>query len=338
MAVALHAAHGSAPADTHADPDGKLQGEPGALTHEHLGRLLELERALACACEHADIAIIAGERTRTLTGASAAQLAELRDGGGLAVVAEATRAASALPPTTPSWISPDAPEHDVVQRRAPVWIGSRAELAERGPRLAPDALAGGPDAVTWAFLPLVASGEVRGVLTLAFDEVRVLDGPTRAFLDEVAVTCGGALARSRLLARAHARASASEKARAAGEVRERNSERRFGDRTRLYERERFARARAEAETAVAVRTAEDLEHARRLSAAPPASVFVAEYEESGVEGPLQRILGVFSSETSARDAARALDRERSLVVQASITSWVLDVPGPGTRLEPHLPE
>ena len=74
------------------------------------------------------------------------------------------------------------------------------------------------------------------------------------------------------------------------------------------------------------------------SAARPASVFVAEYEEGGVEGPVQRILGVFSSETSARDAARALDRERSLVLHASITSWVLDVPGPGTRSELDLSE
>ncbi len=485
---------------SHAAEDGKLQGEPAVLTPEHLARLLDLARALSGACEHADIATIAAERGRVLTGASATQVAELREGGGLAVLAEATGGAPAFRRRAPSSIRAGAPEHDVVRSGGPVWIGSRTEASERCPNLAVDALTGGPDGAAWAFLPLVADDEVNGVLTLVFDEVQVFDEPTRAFLGEVAAACGNALARGSLFTQERTRANASEEARAAGEVRQRHSERQVGDRTRLFERERFARARAEAETVVAVQAADDLERAQRLTSAlyladtardvvaalvkhgvdgfgaagleltrrgaggaletvaaagsplraaaaeartrsegataeaevlrtgvplwldpeelgrrfpvssqallargagswlgvpvpgdddidavlsvafpreraftkgdrarlallavecasvltrctardagaaaratapraagaQPPGAFVVQYDETGVNGPVARILGVFSSETSARDALRELDRTRSLVVRASITSWTLDVPRLRTRVD-----
>jgi GAF domain-containing protein len=465
--------------------EGKQRAEPAALTPEHLARLLDLSRALAGACEHAHVATVAAERARALTGASAAQVAVVDDDGRLAVLAEATGAAGAFQHGTPGAIRPDAPEHDVVRRGGPIWIGTRRDAAERWPGVPLEALTGGPDGASWAFLPLVSDGETSGVLTLVFDEVQALDDAARAFLGEVAAACGEALARGSLFTRECSRADASEEARAACEARQRRSDGRFADRTHLYERERFARARAEAELVVAVHAADDLERAQPLTAAllaadtaeevmaalgkhgasgfgavgveltrgdeggpargslepgtpeeevlrsgvprwldaaelarrfpdsqqtllargagawlgvpvpggdglggvltvafprgraftpgdrarltllatgcaallsrrtardagaaaqareerpaeaPPAA-FVVQYDEVGRDGPMARVLGVFSSETSARQALRALDRTRALVVRASITSWTLDVAVPRASVEVDL--
>jgi hypothetical protein len=72
--------------------------------------------------------------------------------------------------------------------------------------------------------------------------------------------------------------------------------------------------------------------------ASPADAFVVQYDETGADGPVARILGVFSSETSARDALRNLDLTRSHVFHASITSWTVDNPEPRTRVEIDLPD
>jgi hypothetical protein len=84
--------------------------------------------------------------------------------------------------------------------------------------------------------------------------------------------------------------------------------------------------------------AHDAGAAARAAGAQPADAFVVQYDETEVDGPVARILGVFSSERSARDALRELDLARTLVVHASITSWTLDVPRPRTRVEIDLPE
>jgi hypothetical protein len=81
------------------------------------------------------------------------------------------------------------------------------------------------------------------------------------------------------------------------------------------------------------RTAHGTGAAARAAGAQPAEAFVVQYDETEVDGPVARILGVFSSERAARDALRELDRTRSLVVHASITSWTLDVPRARTRVE-----
>lgn len=297
------------------------QGAPDVLTPEHLARLLDLARALSGASDHAEIAAIAAERARALAGASAAQVCGVSEEGALAVIAEAPRSAQAFSPRAPSAIRSDSPEHDVVRSGGPLWIGSPRERSDRYPNLPVDALAGGPRGAAWALLPLVADDDVSGVLTVVFDEEQPFDRPTRAFLVEIAAACGSALARGSLFTHAHERANASDEARIAGEARQRRSERRVEHRTRLYERERFARARAEAETAVALR----------------ADALVVQYDELETNGPVTRILGVFSSERSARDALRTLELARSLVIHASITSWTLDVPRPRTRIEIELP-
>jgi GAF domain-containing protein len=289
-----------------------------APTPDCLARLLDLSRALAGACEHGEIAVIAAERARVLTGASATHVIGPRDGDALAVIAEAT-GAGARSRSEPGAIGATCPEYEVVGSGEPLWLRSREEASARWPDLPTDALTGGPDGASWAFLPLVAGDETIGVLALVFDDVQAFDDATRRFHGEVAATCGTALARGSLFTEARARANASDEARAACEVRQRRSDGQLVDRTHLYERERFARARAEAETAVAAH------------AAPGA--FVVQYEEVGVDGPALRFLGVFSSEASARRAVREIDCTRSLVVRASITSWTLDAPRPLTSVE-----
>jgi hypothetical protein len=466
-----HAPRARAKSHTAGDVDWRRQAE---LTPEHLSRLLELSRALAGACEHAEVAIIVAERARALTGASAAQVLGPRDGASLAVIAEAMGVAPPGRPSTPASIPRTALGYDVVLTGDPIWIRARTEASDQRPDIALDTLPGGPQGASWAFLPLVADEETNGVLTLVFDDAQAFDDVTRAFVGEVAAACGSALARGSLFSHARARANASEEARATCEARQRRSDGQFADRTRLYERERFARARAEAETVVAVHAADDLERVQPLTralfsaetaadviaalvehgpdafgavsveltprdvgggapapgegraaeaevlragaplwldpkelvrrfpdaaaalrargcgswlgvpvpgdggvdavlslafpreraftpgdrnrlellasecasvlarcsardttasaqadrdaaAARPPDAFVVQYEEVGVDGPATRVLGVFSSEHSARQALGDLERTRSLVVHASITSWTVDV-------------
>ncbi|WP_242343382.1 GAF domain-containing protein [Anaeromyxobacter terrae] len=469
------------------------------LTPEQLTRLLELARALSGTVDHADVAAIAAERARVLTGAAAAQLAEMDDGDELAPIAESPGDVPARP-SAPLSTRASEPAREAARTRTAIWIASRAE-ARAGYRNVPlVAFGGGPEHAAWAFLPLVADDALGGVLTLAFDEAPAFDPSTRAFLAEVASACANALARGSLFARERDRADASDEARASGEVRQLRSDRLVDDRTHLFERERFARARAEAEAVVAVHLADSLERAQRLTAAlahaeteedvvaalaaqgldgfgaalltlarrtaggglelvplagvpasapapvdpasPEAEVFrtasalwldapervhrfpaaahdplagetgswlgaplpgpegargvlalafpygraftpgdrarltllaeecasalsrcavrdaeaaaraaalseklakplvtfVVQYEEEGRDRPDARVLGVFSSEAAAREALRELDRTRSLLVRAWITSWALDVPLPVTRVEVALAE
>jgi hypothetical protein len=79
----------------------------------------------------------------------------------------------------------------------------------------------------------------------------------------MASECANALARGTVFTRQRERAEASEEARAAGEARLRRSERLVD----FFERERFARARADAGTALAIRYADDVERAQRLTRA-----------------------------------------------------------------------
>jgi GAF domain len=462
------------------------QKKGAVLTPDDLTRLLDLSRALAGACEHAEIAVIAAERARALTGASVTRVLELRDGGSLALIAEATGAAATRHDDGRASVGATAPEWHAVRTGAPIWIRSRMEAPQHCPDVALEALTGGRVGASWAFLPLVADDDTSGVLSLVFDAEQEFDSHASTFLGEVAAACGNALARGSLFTQERARANASEKALAACGVRQRRSDRQFADRTHLYERERFARARAEAEMVVAVHAADDLERVQRLTAAlfdastatevvaaledygpeafgavgleltrrdvaggcrdeararaaeaevvrrgeplwldpkelavrfpetsaallargagswlgipvpgedcahamlsiafpreraftpgdrrrlvllanecasvlarcaardnavaeesrcadaaKPPSAFVVQYEEDGVTGPVTRVLGAFSSETSAREALRELDRARSLVSHASITSWILDVTRPLTSVEIDLPE
>src|SRR5690349_9982681 len=64
------------------------RSEREELAPQHVSALLELARALSGATEHVELAAIAAERIRVLSGASATQVAELRDLENLAVLAQ----------------------------------------------------------------------------------------------------------------------------------------------------------------------------------------------------------------------------------------------------------
>lgn len=318
------------PPSPHLVSEATRQGERAVLTPEQLRRLLQLARALAGTIEHADLAAIAADRARVLTGASAAQLAEVDEGDALVPLAESTRQAPARLAAPRQAIPASAPVRDVVRSLTAVWIASREEAHGHYPGVPPDAFFGGPESAGWAFLPLVADDELGGVLTLAFDEEPAFDASTRAFLSEVATACANALARGSLFARERERAIAAEEARAAGELRQRRSERLVGDRTRLFERERFARARAEAETVVAVHLADDLERAQRLTAA----LARAESEDDVVAALARHGLDGFGA-AALSFARRTADGELELVAMPGVPATTRAPRGP---VDPASPE
>lgn len=234
--------------------------EPAVLDAFHLALLLDLARALSGALEYSSLPSIAVQRVRLLTGAVLVRLGEPSGQGSLSLVAESSAADASRAPASTS-----APERAVLRTEAPVWIGTVGSARARfggEPLLEAVARAG-----AWAVLPLVVEGHLSGVLALAFDGPRDFDEVSRAFLGEVASLCASALAHGSVFAREHARADASEDARADAESRRRRSERTSRDRTHLFERERFARARAEADTACALEFAEGMERSQRLTAA-----------------------------------------------------------------------
>lgn len=236
--------------------------ERSSLPPGDVGALLELHRALSGTEEHADLAAIAAGQLRVLTGASRAEIAELRGVESLAVLACATAASPTRGRSDLLAVRACAPARDVIRRGSPVWLGSEGEARERFGQSPADA----PEAA-WAFLPLVAGDGFTSIATLAFDEARDFGPSSRSFLMEMASGCATALTRAGTLTRERQRADTSEKARAAVEMRLRESARIADQRGHLFERERFARARAEAETLVALRCSEEMERARRLVAA-----------------------------------------------------------------------
>jgi signal transduction histidine kinase len=99
------------------------------------------------------------------------------------------------------------PATEAVRTGAPVFFQNREEVAQRYPGL----LAAGSETQSGAALPLIAGEHVIGVLTLAFRMPRPFETQSRTFMESLAHECARAL-----------------------------------DRARLYEREKSARADAEA--------------------------------------------------------------------------------------------
>lgn len=235
------------------------------LDASHLALLLDLARALSGALDHRALPTVAAHRVRMLTGAAAARLTQLTEAGSLELLAESSADGPGSEHGPFALAAVSAPERQVLRTGAAVWIGAAA--GRHAPPGTDPLLEAAGRAQTWAFLPLVADERLSGVLALAFDGPRTFDDPGRAFLAEVASECASALARGSLFARERDRADASEDARTTAESRRSRSERVSRDRTRLYERERFARARAEADAAFAMEFAEGMERSQRLTAA-----------------------------------------------------------------------
>jgi GAF domain-containing protein len=156
---------------------------------ERLARVQSANAALSGAATPPDVAEVAAASFAVI-GASGAELHALDRADRVTLV---PRGGEPLPSR-----AIDAPTLacEVIRTGRALWISSRAELAARFPREAaePGRRADG----AWGAVPLLASGETLGALTVAFPEERTIDEDDRAFVRLVAGPCAEALARARL--------------------------------------------------------------------------------------------------------------------------------------------
>ncbi|WP_242343346.1 GAF domain-containing protein [Anaeromyxobacter terrae] len=154
-----------------------------------LARVQSTAAALSGAATAGDVAEIAAG-SMAVIGASGAELHALDRADRLTLVPRdgGPRTARSL----------DAPTlaGEVVRTGRAVWLSSRAELEARFPAEAADP--GRQEQGAWAAVPLLASGETLGALTVTFPDERPIDEDDRAFVRLVAAPCAEALARARL--------------------------------------------------------------------------------------------------------------------------------------------
>ena len=255
---------GATPPDSHVPAPWR---DATLLNQEEVAALLSLARALAGAVEHSSIAAILVDEVRRLTGAARVVVWELAHGRDLHVVAESSCVPVRARRIGATVARLSSPEWDVVRTREPVWIASRDDARKRYPGARLDPVGAASPCEAWAFLPSIAEAEAVGVLAYAFAQPREFDEHGRAFLGEIAAECASALARGTLFTRERTRADASDARQRALEERFRDSEHLIAERTRLYERERFARGRADAETVSARQSAHELGRAQKILAA-----------------------------------------------------------------------
>ena len=160
-----------------------------------LGLLQEFTTELSRADGAESIARVVVERVRAAAGASGSTF-RLLEGDALVVTDEIgapaiRRRAGRIRVTDPF------PASDAVRRKEPVWLSSAEEIRARFPDAATATDELGVQA--GVALPLIAHGNVLGVLSLVFAEPRVFDLDERAFLVSVAEQCAQALERAQLL-------------------------------------------------------------------------------------------------------------------------------------------
>lgn len=245
-----------------APPPRSSRGD-SPLSAADVASLLALARALSGAVEHGELAWIAVQEARRVTGARWTAVCELREGPELRRVAESSSPARSKGGDATE-IPLSAPEWDAVRTLQPIWIASRDEVRARYPGVRLDPPGAAFRCEAWAFLPLIADGEPSGVLTMAFAEPRRFEPRDRAWQAEIAAECASALARGSLFTRERTRADASDVAHAAMGERFRAAEHRVVERTHLYERERLARGRAEAEALSARHTVDELSRSQSI--------------------------------------------------------------------------
>jgi len=156
---------------------------------ERLARVQSASAALSGAATPPDVAEVAAASFAVI-GASGAELHALDRADRVTLI---PRGGGPRPVR-----SIDAPTLacEVARTGRAVWISSRADLAERFPQEAADPARRTEGA--WGGVPLLASGETLGALTVAFPEERTIDEDDRAFVRLVAAPCAEALARARL--------------------------------------------------------------------------------------------------------------------------------------------
>ncbi|WP_242371455.1 GAF domain-containing protein [Anaeromyxobacter sp. SG26] len=154
-----------------------------------LARVQSTASALSGAATATDVAEIAAGSMAAI-GAAGAELHALDRADRLTHVPRGGAARTVFPIDAPTLAA------EVVRTGRAVWLSSRAELEARFPAEAADPAREAQGA--WAAVPLLASGETLGALTVPFPEERAIDDDDRAFVRLVASPCAEALARARL--------------------------------------------------------------------------------------------------------------------------------------------
>jgi GAF domain-containing protein len=174
---------------------------------ERLQQLQLTAATLAAAVNPGDVAA-AAFRALGAVGACAAEIHAIEKPERLVLVARHGPDADAERQAVPL----DAPEPaaEVVRTGRALWLDSADDIAGRYPRLESARAASGEGA--WAVVPLLASGEALGALTVAFPSARRLESDERTFVRLVAQPCAAALERARVFAEAAQSRAAAEQA------------------------------------------------------------------------------------------------------------------------------
>ena len=167
---------------------------------ERTERLLRITAALADAVTPSQVLEAVVDRAAEALRASSAGLWLVGDEGRTATLARAfghspaqREALARLPLDRPGLSAAT----DAIRTGEAVWLGSRAEVLERSPHLAP--LAGPTEDAALASLPMSVEGRTIGVLVLGFEKKAAPAGDDRSLLVVVARHCAQALERMRLL-------------------------------------------------------------------------------------------------------------------------------------------
>jgi serine phosphatase RsbU (regulator of sigma subunit)/PAS domain-containing protein len=184
------------------------QQEAERAAAERAARIQDLTTALAEAVTSQDVVTAVAERVLPLFGASGL-FVEVAEAGHLRVIGSVgypeafVSRMDGLPLRKHHAIA--VAQHD----HRPFFLSSREEYAERFPQTA-----GLPDVSgkqSWAFMPLVVSGQTVGMSAVSFDQPRVLTSEERALLGTLSGLMAQAFERARLFDAEHARAQALQR-------------------------------------------------------------------------------------------------------------------------------
>ncbi|MDX2683064.1 SpoIIE family protein phosphatase [Streptomyces sp. NY05-11A] len=178
------------------------QAAAGRAASERAARITELTTALAKATTSQDVVDAVAQRVLPPFGASG--LAVMAIEGDRAYVVGAVGYPQALLDTLDGHqVMASDPIADAIRTRAPLFVPSPEEYAERYPHLVHRPQLAGKQA--WAFLPLIVSGRTFGVCSVAFDGPRHLSHEEQALLTAISALVAHALERARLYDAEHTR-------------------------------------------------------------------------------------------------------------------------------------
>jgi serine phosphatase RsbU (regulator of sigma subunit)/anti-sigma regulatory factor (Ser/Thr protein kinase) len=175
---------------------------------ERAARIQDLATALAEAVTSLDIVAAVAERVLPPFGASGLAI-QVIDEGRMRVVG-AVGYSQAFIDMIDGPVPDLAPPADALRGRRPCFVSSVSEYLERYPGMADTLTICGKQ--SWAYLPLVVSGQAIGLCVISFDQPRRLSDAEQALLTTLSGLVGQALERARLFDVEHARAQALQRA------------------------------------------------------------------------------------------------------------------------------